>query len=91
MACLVVSPTIVIKLNTYLSSLVPADNETREKWFRAIPRRREDYEMNTRLRVCWIIHLITILYNKLIFFISRSAYTISMKKTSKGPINSLMD
>ena len=34
----------------------PADNETREKWFRAIPRRREDYEMNTRLRVCWIIH-----------------------------------
>ena len=29
----------------------PADNETREKWFRAIPRRREDYEMNTRLRV----------------------------------------
>ena len=21
----------------------PADNETREKWFRAIPRRREDF------------------------------------------------
>lgn len=47
----------------------PADNETREKWFRAIPRQREDYEMNKRLRVCWIIHLITIIYCNFILFI----------------------
>ena len=30
----------------------PSDEEIREKWFRAIPRRREDYEGNVRLRVC---------------------------------------
>ena len=29
----------------------PTDVETREKWFRAIPRPREDYEMNKRLKV----------------------------------------
>ena len=29
----------------------PIDEETRQKWFRAIPRRREDYEMNKRLKV----------------------------------------
>ena len=30
----------------------PSDEEIREKWFRAIPRRREDYEGNIRLWVC---------------------------------------
>ena len=29
----------------------PIDEETRQKWFRAILRRREDYELNKRLKV----------------------------------------
>ena len=33
----------------------PIDEEIREKWFRAIPRPREHYEGNVRIRVC-IIH-----------------------------------
>ena len=38
----------------------PTDVETREKWFRAIPRQREDYEMNKRLKV--LRHNILFLY-----------------------------
>ena len=30
----------------------PSDEEIREKWFRATPRRREDYEGNVRFREC---------------------------------------
>ncbi|KAI6649471.1 hypothetical protein LOD99_11836 [Oopsacas minuta] len=39
----------------------PTDNEIREKWFRAIPQPREDYEMNKRLRVgCELVIILLI-------------------------------
>ena len=50
----------------------PTDNVTREKWFRAIPRRREDYEMNIRLRVFAIVRF---LFN-CIFLISLQLYLL---------------
>ena len=40
------------KENAYTSVFsFPTDNDTREMWFRAIPRRRKDYEMNKYLKV----------------------------------------
>ena len=42
------------KEDAYTSTFsFPTDNDTREMWFRAIPRRREDYEMNKYLKVAY--------------------------------------
>ena len=58
----------------------PKDYEVREKWFRAIPRPREDYQDNKNIKVSIII-------KSFLGF----EYTTSKRNSLKGRSNILMD
>ena len=71
----------------------PKDYEVREKWFRAIPRPREDYQDNKNIKVSIIIFF-SHNYLQLPLVIKsflRFVYTTSKRNSLKGRSNILMD
>ena len=69
---------------------VPKDIVLREKWFRAIPRPREDYEMNKHLKVIFLFLYNLNLILLLLIYIFRFVYTISMRRALRGRFYSMM-